>query len=180
MEGTLSEIRFFAPDFAPKGWALCQGQLLAINTNQALFSLLGTVYGGNGTTTFGLPDFRSRMPVGAGQGPGLPYVQLGQMNGVENVTMNIQQMPMHNHPGSCTVTIPAYSETGNRPDPTNSYLAGLAGLYAAPAVTDTTLASMGVQPAIAPAGANQPMSILQPYLAINTIICTQGLFPSRN
>lgn len=180
MEGTMSEIRFFAPDFAPKAWAYCQGQTLPIAQNQALFSLLGTVYGGNGVTTFALPNFASRTVVGTGTGPGLSPITLGETQGTsETVTLNTLQMPAHNHPGQCTITIPAFSETGTQAIPSNAHLASLAGLYSS-AAADTTLAPMGLSPVISVAGGNQPISVLQPYLAINVIICLMGIFPSRN
>src|SRR4026209_391528 len=96
-EPFLGEIVMFAGNFAPRGWALCNGQILSIAQNTALFSILGTTYGGNGQTTFGLPDLRSRVPVGQGQGPGLSPWTLGEQNGFENVTLSATQMPAHNH-----------------------------------------------------------------------------------
>lgn len=174
----MSEIRYFAGPFQPKAWAYCQGQTLAINTNQALFSLLGTMYGGNGVTTFCLPDFRSRTPVGTGTAPGITTYQLAQTDGVEQVTLSVNQMPAHNHIGTCQVKLPAFSETGSDPNP--AILASLSGLYAPVAAADTTMAPVQIQPAITIAGGSQPISILQPYLAMNIVICVQGLFPSRN
>src|SRR5690242_20434903 len=97
MEGTIAEIRMFAGNFAPRGWAFCQGQILSIAQNTALFSLLGTTYGGNGQTTFGLPDFRGRTAVGTGQGPGLPSITLGELAGEPTHTLIITEMPAHNH-----------------------------------------------------------------------------------
>src|SRR5215211_5950019 len=98
MEGYIAEIRLFAGNFAPRGWAFCYGQILSIAQNTALFSLLGTTYGGNGQTTFALPDFRSRVPVGAGTGPGLANISLGEVSGHETVTLLLNQMPVHTHP----------------------------------------------------------------------------------
>lgn len=180
MEGTMSEIRYFAGDFSPKTWAYCQGQTLAINTNQALFSLLGTMYGGNGVTTFCLPDFRSRMPVGTGNAAGITTYQLGEMDGAESVTVSQLQMPAHMHPGVCQVKVPAYSETGTAPSPINGILSSLNGLYNPAGTGDTVLASLHIQATVSTAGNNQPISTIQPYLAMNAIICLMGIFPSRN
>jgi microcystin-dependent protein len=99
MEGVLAVVTCFAADFAPKNWALCSGQILQISTNQALFSLLGTTYGGNGIQTFGLPDLRGRTPVSAGQGPGLSNYNLGQVTGAESVTLTTPNLPSHIHTG---------------------------------------------------------------------------------
>ena len=113
MEGTIAEIRMFAGNFPPKNWAFCQSQILAISQNTALFSLLGTNYGGNGTTTFGLPDFRGRMPVGQGQGPGLSQYVLGELAGSETNTIANANFPAHSHPFSGSVTMPATAVAGN-------------------------------------------------------------------
>lgn len=180
MEGTMSEIRFFAGNFQPKNWAYCDGRVLAINTNTALFSLLGTTYGGNGQTTFGLPDFRSRIPVGTGTGPGLPSIVLGEMQGVPNTTLTILNLPAHNHPGQCSITIPAYSEAGTSSDPTGSILASKNGLYKTGVTADAAMAQMGTTVVVAPTGNNQPINLEQPYLGMNIIICLYGIYPSRN
>jgi len=181
MEGTMSEIRLFAGPFAPKTWAYCQGQTLAINTNQALFSLLGTTYGGNGVTTFCLPNMSSRIPAGAGTGPGLSTVALGMIDGSESITMNINQMPAHMHTGIAVTKIPALADGGNTGSPDNANLASLQGLYAPSTVTpDTTLATISSALAVAPTGGNQPIPVLQPFLAMNYVICLQGVYPSRN
>lgn len=180
MEGTMSEIRFFAGNFEPKSWAYCDGRILAINTNTALFSLLGTTYGGNGQTTFALPDFRSRTPVGTGTGPGLANIVLGELQGVPNVTLTTVNLPAHNHPGQCTVTVPTYSEAGTSSDPSGAILASKAGLYKTGAAADASLAPMGGSVVVTVAGGSQPMNIEQPYLAMNIIICCFGIYPSRN
>jgi microcystin-dependent protein len=180
MEGTMSEIRFFAGNFEPKYWAYCQGQILAINTNTALFSLLGTTYGGNGQTTFALPDFRSRTAVGTGTGPGLPTIVLGEMQGMPNTMLTILNLPAHNHPGSATITVPAYSEAGTSSDPSGSILASKNGLYKTGAAADAAMAPIGGAVVVTPAGSNQPMNIEQPYLGMNYIICLYGIYPSRN
>ena len=176
MPGTAStpyigQIMMVGFSFNPQGWALCNGQLLAINQNQALFALLGTTYGGDGQTTFALPDLRGRVPVGIGQGPGLsPYV-IGQAAGVEATTLNVNQLPQHQH-----VYNPAASQnepTSNRPD--NSYPA-VGGYYAA---TTNSTSPMGA-PTLANAGGNQPHNNVQPFLGINFIISLFGVFPSQN
>src|SRR5215204_7495475 len=115
MEGTIAEIRMFAGTFAPRSWAFCAGQLLSISQNSALFSILGTTYGGNGQTTFALPDFRGRVAVGTGQGPGLSNISLGEQAGVPTVTLLLQEMPMHNH----TISGNA-SGLANNANPTNN------------------------------------------------------------
>lgn len=181
MEGTMSEIRMFAGPFEPKTWAYCAGQLLAINTNQALFSLLGTMYGGNGIQTFALPDLRGRIPVGTGTAPGISSFALGDMTGTPTVTALLPNMPAHTHtpaPNSA-VNIPAYSDSGESGSPFNTNLAALPGLYSS-GNPDTAIRSIQTAVSIEPTGGNQPMNIEQPYLGMNYIICIRGIFPSRN
>lgn len=180
MEGTMSEIRFFAGNFQPKNWAYCDGRLLSIASNSALFSLLGTNYGGDGRVTFGLPDFRSRIPVGTGAGPGIDQWELGEMSGTPNQTLLQINMPPHNHPGSSTITIPAYSEAGTSGDPSGANLASKNGLYKTGTPADSYLAPVGSSVVVGTAGSNQPMNMEQPYLAMNIIICLYGIYPSRN
>lgn len=169
----LGEIRMFAGNFAPRGWAFCNGQLLAISQNTALFSILGTTYGGNGQTTFALPDLRSRVPIHAGQGPGLsPYV-LGEQIGAEAVTLQASQMPAHTH------SLNGVASGGNQAAP--------GGNLPAVESTGTSLnyssaaANAVMNPAaIGPAGLGQPVPVTQPVLAVSFIIALQGIFPSRN
>lgn len=176
----MSEIRLFAGDFAPKSWAFCQGQTLAINTNQALFALLGTTYGGDGITTFKLPNFQGRAPMGTGNGAGLENYQLGQIDGNTSVTMTIAQMPTHNHASvNDTVAIKTYSDGGDSGSPVNNTLASLSGLYSDKAA-DSILKPISAAFGLTPTGGNQPFSIEQPYLGMNYIICLYGIFPSRN
>jgi microcystin-dependent protein len=169
----LAQITLFAGNFAPRGWAFCQGQILAVSQNTALFAILGTTYGGNGQTTFALPDLRGRVPVGPGQGPGLSNYDLGQVAGTESVTLNSNQLPAHTH------TLNANSAAGSLRDPGGNVLAkeatGQTAVYtnAAPN-TALNAASVGS------VGGGQPVSIVQPYLAINFIIALEGIFPSRN
>jgi len=182
----LAEVKLFAGNFAPKGWAFCSGQILPIAQNQALFSLLGTTYGGNGQTTFALPDLRSRVAIGFGQGPGLTNYALGQVGGTETVTLAINQMPAHTHafnPG--TLAINAVSGPGNTQSPANALPAadatGVTATYST-AAADTTMAPGALvgTPTIGNTGGAQPVPILQPYLALTYIIALVGIFPSRN
>ena len=172
-EGYIGEIRMFAGDFAPRGWALCQGQLLPIAQNTALFSIIGTIYGGNGSTTFALPDLRGRVAVHAGQGNGLSRVEQGQSLGVESNVLNTNQLPPHTHP------FYGVSQDGSTASPQNAYMAGTKALdpeYAASGTLVALNASvLGVNGTL-----NSPVENREPTLAINYIICIQGLFPSRN
>lgn len=170
-EPFLAQIVMFGGNFAPRGWALCDGQLLPISQNTALFSLLGTTYGGDGRTTFQLPDLRGRVAIHPGHGPGLSDYRLGQKGGVEQVTLTIDQIPSHTHAAK------AYSEQGNQQDP-----GGMVPAYDrretqySDAVPDV---SMNVQ-AIAPTGGSSPHTNVQPFLCVNHIIALQGIYPSRN
>lgn len=172
-EPFIGQIQIFPYNFAPRGWAFCQGQQMSIAQNTALFSLLGTTFGGNGQTTFGLPDFRGRMPVGVGNGPGLPSIDLGQIAGTPTVTLTIQQMPIHQH----SISLLCNGSEGGTNSPAGGYL-GKAdpGPYAP--TNDNS--QMGPQPASGPAGGNQPFGIMPPYLGINFCIALEGIFPSRN
>jgi microcystin-dependent protein len=172
----LGQIQAFGFNFAPRGWAMCNGQLMSISQNTALFSLLGTFYGGDGVTTFGLPDLRGRVAVHQGQGPGLsPYV-IGQAAGTENVTLLQSQMPAHTH-------IPnASSNSADQASPAGAIWAapldsqGGAGTGYTKTAANTTMApnALGI------AGGSQPVSIIEPYLCVTFCIATQGIFPSRN
>lgn len=173
MDEFLGIIKQFAGNFAPRGWALCQGQILSIAQNTALFSILGTTYGGNGQTTFALPDFRGRCPIGQGQGPGLPAVSLGEVSGSTSVTLLGTNMPSF----GASVTLKGSTRTEVTGSPLNAIPAA-GGSYdnAAPAGNQVNMAPQQ----IVVSGGNQPVSIMQPYLGINFIICIEGLFPSRN
>jgi microcystin-dependent protein len=191
MDQYLGQLMLWAGNYAPKGWALCNGQLMPISSNQALFSLLGTTYGGNGTTTFALPDLRGRIPVHANNGiagPGLSQVTLGEVYGTENVSLTVGNLPTHLHmpmpvsPGSpITVGIKVQSsDDSDTTDPVGNYLHGTpqTNTYAgtANAVMGTVNAAVTVQTA----GGSQPMPILGPTLALNYCIALNGIFPSRN
>jgi microcystin-dependent protein len=169
MEPFIGQIMMFAGNFAPRGWATCDGQLLAISSNSALFSLLGTTYGGDGRTTFGLPDLRGRVPMHAGSGPGLSPRRLGEKGGAETVTLTVAQLPSHNH--GVTASAPpadARIPTGKRPASTEgaSYGAGQAAAMAADMVT--------------PTGGSQAHDNMPPFGCINYVIALQGVYPSRN
>lgn len=172
MDPLLASIIIFAGNFAPRGFLLCQGQLLAINQNTALFSLLGTTYGGDGRTTFGIPDLRGRVPIGQGQGPGLSNYDLGEVSGTENTTLLVTNLPAHNHP------LIATTEPGTTSVPTGAFLGNTGAL-------DTEYNTSGTQvqmnaAAIGLTGGSIPFNIMQPFLTINYIIAIQGVFPSRN
>ena len=166
----IGEVIMFAGNFAPRGWALCDGQLLSISQNTALFSLLGTTYGGDGRTTFGLPDLRGRVAIHPGNGPGLSNYKLGQKGGVESATMTIQNMPSHNH------TIGAYGQAPNTNDPNGAVMANLGPI---PAIYSNKLGKVQMNPT-GHTGGEQPFDIRQPYVTVNYIIALQGTYPSRN
>lgn len=196
MEGIISEIRMFSPNFAPKNWAYCAGQLLAINTNQALFSLLGTTFGGNGVTTFALPDFRGRVPVGTGVSSSLSQQPLGAMGGTPTVTLSSNQMPIHTHSGNlqgsvklsvsdaaASLTTPVAGASIARPiKATGRSSTPLLGFNNAQpnVVLGNSLATSGLTIVNNVAGGSMPHDNMQPYLGMNYIICLYGIYPSRN
>ncbi|PKN56194.1 MAG: phage tail protein [Deltaproteobacteria bacterium HGW-Deltaproteobacteria-14] len=164
-EPFIGEIRIFAGNFAPRGWAFCNGQLLSIAQNTALFSLLGTTYGGNGIQTFGLPDLRGRVPVGFGQGPGLSNHAQGQQYGAEQVTLTAAQLPAHTHNLEAAL-----------PDPEPS----LTPTPAVPTAYDQAPGSAKAAFPSSSAGGGQPVSVTQPTLTLNFIIALFGIYPSRS
>lgn len=171
MDAYLGMIIMFGGNFAINGWALCQGQLLAISQNTALFSILGTTFGGNGVTTFGLPDLRGRVPVGMGNGPGLTPIVLGQVSGTENVSILVNNLPPHNHPLSGS------SLTGNSALPTAAIPANSGNLdkeYTTDFSANVAMMPTGLT------GSSVPLAIRNPYLGINYQIALVGIFPSRN
>jgi len=177
-EPFIGEIIMFGGNFAPRGWALCDGQLLAINNNQALFSILGTTYGGDGRTSFGLPDLRGRSPLHPGQGPGLSNRRLGEKGGAETSTLALNHLPSHNHTGDGQVEI---SATGNPADssiPTGNNLA-MAEVYSDQA-TSTSLAANPASFTTSNTGGGQSFENMHPWQAVNFIIALVGVFPSRN
>lgn len=174
----IGTVILFAGNFAPRGWAFCQGQLLSIAQNSALFSLLGTTYGGDGITNFALPDLRGRTPIGFGQGRGLTNRTQGEIAGEENVTLIATQMPAHTHAVAC------HSASGDQSVPNGHYPAAAAqnresGVYVDSqyaATTDTTMAAA----TILPSGGSQPHDNMPPFLVLNYIIALEGIFPSRS
>lgn len=166
----------------PKNWAQCSGQLLAISTNQALFSLLGTVYGGNGINNFALPDLRSRTGVGTGisQAGGGTVYNLGQLSGTTTAFMGINNMPAHSHNGAVTLSLGAINRAGREASPKDNYMgSGVANSFSTN--SNTPMANLlSAQATIENAGGSQPFSVQSPYLAINHIICMAGVYPSRS
>lgn len=179
MEGTIGEIRLFAGSFAPANWAYCDGSILQIRSNTALFSILGTVYGGNGTVTFGLPDLKGRTALGAGQGPGLSLYSLGEQAGASSVVLNTSQIPPHTHIASAVISPPAYSDEGNVSTPAGNVLASRAGMFSTLAV-DTNMKGTAYNVTVSNTGNNIPLSLNQPSLGMNYIICMFGVFPPRS
>lgn len=172
-EPFVGEIRMFAGNFAPRGWAFCDGQLLAVSQNDALFSLLGTIYGGDGRTTFGLPDLRGRLPIHAGSGPGLSPRRLGAKGGAENVTLTVNQLPSHGH------NLGANASAGNSTNPSGYFAQDAAGsnLYLNGASTQPA----ALNPAtIGNVGGSRSHTNLMPFLCLNFIIALFGIYPSRN
>jgi microcystin-dependent protein len=204
MEGYIAEIRMFAATFAPKNWAYCYGQQMAISQNQALFALLGTTFGGNGVSTFALPDFRGRVAVGTGTGAGLSNIVLGEVAGSANVSLLTSNLPAHNHilsgntsipvTGTIKATMNVNNTTGSTSNPKGNYLGvdqGGNGVYASSGSSNTLNtgaiqiggSSLGVSLAsisIGNTGSSTPLSLGMPSLGMNYVICLYGIFPSRN
>jgi microcystin-dependent protein len=206
MDPTLSEVRLFAGNYEPLSWQFCKGQLMSIAINTALYSLLGTTYGGDGQTSFALPDLQGRVPVGTGAGPGLPAVDLGDVWGAETTVILSSQMPAHTHmllgagaapiTGTITATMNVNTTAGSGDNPTGSFLGtdgSGSGLYAATATSGATLNTSAIQlntnglsvnlagqVQIGISGSSQPINLMQPYLALNYIIAVEGIYPSRN
>ena len=184
MNPFLAQIVMFAGNFAPRGWALCDGQLLPINQNQALFSLLGTTYGGDGRTSFALPDLRSRNPIHVGRGPGLSDIKLGQRGGMETKTLTLLELPNHFHNAAgLKGSITCNEQDGNTEDPSGASF-GVAQsdtpYNSAPNDKLMALNSVAITGNTGPSGNNQPFNIRNPFLGINYIIAMQGTFPSRS
>jgi microcystin-dependent protein len=192
MDPFLSTILIWPPNFAPRGWALCAGQLMSISQNTALFSLIGTMYGGDGVQTFQLPDLRSRVPLGAGQGIGLSTYSVGQSGGTENVSLTISALAAHTHtatPAGLSATVPAVTAGGTTNQPTPSVAlatptdAARNPLNIYSNATPTQNLAPGTVTgsiSVGSAGGGQPHANIQPYLAVNYIIALQGIFPSRS
>jgi microcystin-dependent protein len=170
-EPFVGEIRMFAGNFAPRGWAFCDGQLLAVSQNDALFSLLGTIYGGDGRTTFGLPDLRGRLPLHAGHGPGLSERRLGAKGGAEKVTLTVNQLPSHSHQINQSST----AATGNSPNDAQIGDSPSIDIYSE-SPPSVNLASS----AITHVGGSRSHTNLMPFLCIHFIIALVGIYPSRH
>lgn len=178
-DGFIGEIRMFAGNFAPRGWAFCDGSVLPINNNTAIFSILGTTYGGNGSTNFALPDMRGRSAVHDGQGPGLPNVVLGERGGSTSFTILESNLPPHSHTGYIRLS----SGKGTSYYSNNGYISDSSTVeykqYANPPTSVSASKTIqGVQTNVT--GGGQSVNNRSPYLAVKYIICMQGIFPSRN
>ncbi|TDO73282.1 microcystin-dependent protein [Flavobacterium chryseum] len=184
MEEYIGIVKLFAGNFAPRGWALCNGQILSIAQNSALFAILGTTYGGNGQTTFALPNLQGAVALGAGNGNGGSYV-LGQVAGTPSVSLLTSNLPAHVHTGPGKISVSATNATDSTPVAGSSI--GIPGSIVSRVFTPT-LGYATATPSVdlisnvttGATGNNQPVSIMQPYLAMNYIICLEGIFPSRN
>ncbi|WP_028612125.1 phage tail protein [Paenibacillus harenae] len=172
MEPYIGEIRVFAGNFAPKGWALCNGQLIPIPSNTALFSILGVTYGGDGKTTFALPNMMGKAPMQQGAGAGLSPRTLGEVGGSPSVTLTTSEIPAHTH-------IPQAVAAGSTTSPVNGVWAGLVQGRGTPTVYGTSPTTEMNPIAIGVAGGSQPHNNMQPYLGLNFIIALQGIFPPR-
>ena len=170
-EPFVGEIRMFAGNFAPRGWAFCDGQLLAVSQNDALFSLFGTIYGGDGRTTFGLPDLRGRIPIHAGSGPGLSPRRLGAKLGAEKETLTVNQLPSHSHTFNCS------SDAANLPNPGGD--AALATSNVIEMWSGDTQDQNMASSAITQVGGSRSHTNLMPFLCIHFIVALFGIYPSR-
>jgi microcystin-dependent protein len=171
----VAEIRIFAGSFAPKGWALCDGQLMSISQNTALFSLLGTTYGGNGTSNFALPNLQGCAPMQAGQGPGLSLRDLGETGGEQTVTLLQTEMPAHSHAAQATTTT---NQASPSPNVWASGQKGFGNVYTPPDQPATQRQMNPLGTSIA--GGNLPHNNMQPFLGLIFIIALQGVFPARS
>jgi microcystin-dependent protein len=188
-EPFIGEIRMFGFNFAPRDWANCDGQLMSIAENTALFALLGTIYGGDGMTSFALPDLRGRFPMHVGQGAGLPIYVMGQKAGAEQVTLSVAQMPSHSHALTGTVAsteIRAYNaDDADQADPEGRVLGSSGEDIYSDGPPDTTMHAEAAQTTVTgtatdPAGGSSAVSIRNPFLTIRFCIALVGLFPSRS
>ena len=201
MDTFIGQIIMFAGNFAPRDWAFCDGELLPISQNQSLYSILGTTYGGDGRTTFGLPDFRGRVPIGKGQGNGLTTRRMGEQIGIEDVTLSTAQMPIHSHAAETTISgssvtakLKASSAEGTTNVPLNNYLAkpsniGLQSINMYDSSADIEMASDAIEIDLSAVtantttddtGGNSAHNNIQPSLVMNYIICVNGVYPSRS
>lgn len=181
MEPFIGMIVMFGGNFAPRSWAFCDGQLLPIAQNSALFSILGTTYGGDGRTTFALPDLRGRLPMHPGNGPGLSARRLGERGGQETVTLNLGNLPSHTHPVTSNVSIGVTDEDGTTNEADGKILANTVNNnYSSGVATGQLGGVSNAETTSSPTGNNQAFDIIQPFNCVNFIIALQGIFPSRN
>lgn len=177
----IGQVSMFAGNFAPRGWAFCDGQLLPISQNQALFSILGTTYGGDGRTTFALPDLRGRAPIHEGRGPGLTPRSLGQRLGSESTTLTVSQMPSHAHNGKgLSAMLGSNSKKGKTDEPNGSHFGKATGKPYNSEPNNGSVGEITVGGKTGATGGNQSHNNMQPSLAINYVIALRGVFPSRN
>lgn len=180
MEPFIGAIIMFGGNFAPRGWAFCDGSLLQISSHTALFSILGTTYGGDGRTTFGLPDLRGRVPVHEGTGPGLSPRRLGEKSGQETTTLSINNMPSHTHTIAGSVKVGVTDEDGTTNEANGSILANTVNNNYKVAASNGELAGVSHQLTNSNTGGGQAFTNMQPYQCVNFIIALEGTFPSRN
>ncbi|RKE03277.1 phage tail protein [Marinifilum flexuosum] len=181
MNGVIGQVKLFAGNFAPRSWAFCNGQLLAISSNNALFSIIGTAYGGDGRTTFALPDLRGRVAISEGTGPGLTSRRLGSKGGTETVTLNHLEIPSHNHAAAAIIKTPCFAEKGSEDTPVENYLANDAGRpNEFNDTADSYMAPFNNHVLLENTGGSQAHSNMPPYLTMHYIICLQGIYPSRS
>ena len=176
MDGTIGQIMMFGGNFAPRNWLYCHGQLLSIAQNQAFFSVIGTIYGGDGRTTFAMPDLRGRAAVSAGTGPGLSNYPLGSRRGSETRQLIAANVPSHNH----SVALVGEENIANSGDPSNKMLAVSTSQVYTSDTANNEVAMNAKSISQQNVGGNQPFQIIQPVQAVNYVICTAGIFPSRN
>jgi microcystin-dependent protein len=181
-EPFIGQISIFSFNFPPKGWAFCDGQLLPINQNQALFSLLGTYYGGNGITNFALPNFQGKVAMGMGSGAGLSPRTIGQAGGEQNHTLNVSEMPQHSHTPSYTATANSLNPSGAlwAPDPNGNVTFATSGNETMAVQVTNSNGDVVSAGAIAYAGGSLPHNNMAPYLVLSFAIALNGIFPSRN
>lgn len=184
MEPFIGQIQPYGFDFAPRGWVRCDGQLLAISSNAALFSLLGTAYGGDGRTTFGVPDLRGRSMIHQGQGPGLPVYQMGQKAGQNSISLNNQNMPAHVHAltngnARVNVTTMGGAPTNESDSGANGLNTGGLDMYVESPSGGDKLGGVVISGQTDPSGQSLPFDITNPYLVVNVCIATEGIFPPR-
>ncbi len=176
----ISEIRLFGLNFAVRGWAFCNGQLLPISQNSALFSLIGTIYGGDGRTTMGLPNLQGRVPMHFGNGPGLTPRRIGEIGGTETHTLNVTELASHTH--AATTTLHADQIPGSTTSPAGAFLAETAGtnIFNPTAQAQADLAAGAATTAVQNSGGNQAFNIMQPFQCVSFEIALFGVFPSRS